>query len=259
MIRNFTNRKDALKALRWRKVRENKIVWILFCLSILSAFICPILINIYCDVIFYPISNAILDALSNISFGYLTGFLVYLLGSFLPSTKKEIEIKDSIYFNLYMISENLNLLERKIVGNKDKMNYNDYVTSFYNYLVTDTRGDNNYKLNNIFIKKKHFDNIKYLYTFIDNEIKCLIMSYGREMLNSEVEKITRGSQLYSEFIGIKDCDFQNPQELLVDIIAEFASYWHLFFRYICEEYEEYKYCDYQVSILEIDFKKEEGT
>ena len=250
-------RKKVLRALRWHKVKENKIVWILFCLSILAAFICPILINIYFDNIFYPIENALLNAFSNISFGYLTGFLVYFLGSFLPSTRREIDIKDSVYFNLYMISENLNLIDRKIIGNNDNMIYSDYTTCFYKYLVAG--GKEKYKLGNIHINKVRFDSIKYLYSFIDQEIKSLITSYGREMHNSEVERISKGSQLYTEFIGIIDYDLQSPQEMLIDVIDEFASYWHLIFKHICYEYELYKYCKYQISTLKLDFKKDDGN
>jgi hypothetical protein len=85
------------------------------------------------------------------------------------------------------------------------------------------------------------------------------MSYGREMPNSEVERISKGSQLYTEFVGIIDNDLQNTQEMLTDVIDEFTSYWHLLFRHICYEYELYKYCDYEISTLKIDFKKDDGN
>lgn len=252
--------KRVLRTFRWHKVKESKIVWILFCLSILAAFLCPFLICVYSCDIFYPIAYALLSAISNISFGYISGFIVYLYVTFLPSTRKEVDNIDGIYFKLYMISENLNTIDKKVVGNIDRMNSKDYVKCFVNYLVADFNEAEKYHKDIVHIDKVHYDCIKYFYTYINQEVESIIASFGHEMPNSDVEKLTTSSQLYTEFTSFLIDDNSACSLIqLVDFVEEFASYWHLIYRHICNDYNLYKYCDYEISILKMDFKSDKNN
>ena len=97
----------AVRAYRWKKIKSIKCMWICFVICILLLFACPFICNLHFQNDTYPILNALLTILFNVSIGYFTGFIVYLFITFFPTTKRDVITRVGIYFNLCLISEDL--------------------------------------------------------------------------------------------------------------------------------------------------------
>ena len=258
MRRKYTNKKDALYAFRWNRVWKNKILWFLFVISILLSILCPIFTNTLFDQYFYPVTNAILNGLSNISFGYLSGFLVYLFSSFFPDTKREVEIKDSIYFNLFLISETLNIIDNDFIPDDIPISRKEYESKLYNYLVANGNtldvSDKKTLPTTAYINIKCFFKLSRRLSLIKEEVDNLISSYGREMDSSEIEYLNKLSGLYSSFMKSADDIKSTYIEDYFDIfIMDFISYGHVQFKHIWYEYERFKYCDYNITRTKITY------
>lgn len=250
---NFTDRKDALRALRWDRAKKNKVLWGLFVLSFVLSFLCPLLINLeFCD-IFYPTENAVLNGLANISFGFFSGFLVYLFSSFLPGTKRDIEIIDSIYFSLYNISVLLDMIDKHFLHeNEKKINPREFEAKLYNFVV---KGANISDILDANAKREilyaNTNNIRFLsrrLSLLSNYVERLITSYGREMKSHEIERLSLISNLKSLLLESVE---GNGETLNEDKICHFVTlyytYTRIFLNNMIWEYNFYKYCNYNCS------------
>ena len=249
---NFTNRKDALRALRWDRVKKNKVLWFLFVLSFVLSFMCPLLINLkYCD-IFYPTENAVLSGLANISFGYLSGFLVYMFSSFFPNTKKEIEIIDSIFFNLYLISYHLNSINQCFIPDNKKCNSNTFECSLFNYLV---KGDNINDIKEIdclsdtlIANAVNFIALEKKLNLVNEYVDKLVTSYRRELKGNEIEVLTSLSNVKNELMESVDSSRKivSKDRLSIFMMNYYGSLLQ-FHNRVCSAYSRYKYCKYNIS------------
>ena len=256
MRHNYSNRKDALRALRWDRVKKNKFLWFLFALSFVLSFLCPLLINYkYCD-IFYPTENAVLTILSNISFGYLAGFIVYVLTTFLPETKRYIEINDNIYFRLYLLSRVITEIDEDIMPGVSEVKARFYENSVYNYLVKNANIedllDSTDHPTPPYINRCNYDRLSLKLSFIKDEIKTMVASYGREMESSTINKMLELQNLSDMFNNLAklNIDFYN-EDMLIIVISDITYKLHNGFLHDCLKYERFKYCKETIGLTNI--------
>ena len=249
---DFTSKKQALKALRRDKIRKNRFLWILFFLSIILSFACPLLINYeFCD-IFYPKENAILNGLTNISCGYFSGFLVYLFSSFFPGTRRNIEIIDSIFFNLYIISTYLENIERDFLPEDVKRDSKTIRTNLCNYLVQNANLKN-FKLSedlpsNPIVNKTHFKAMKMRLMLLNEQIEKLITSYRRELKSEEIENLSSLANLQKMLeLSVDSSMTEYKKDELFYFIIDYITYSRLFYSRVCPEYKRFKYCKYNIN------------
>jgi hypothetical protein len=248
---HFTSKKDALKALRYDRIRKNKFLWILFLLSVVLSFVCPFLINhVFCD-IFYPTENAILNGLANISCGYFSGFLVYLFSSFFPETKRDIEIRDSIFFNLYIISTYLENIEKDFIPEDVKRDSKTVRTNLCNYLVQNANLKNFWRVDDLpsasIVNKIHFGAMKMRLTLLNEQTEKLITSYRRELRSEEIEDLSSLANLKKMFeVCVNSSKTEYHNDKLYYFIIDYTQYSHLFYSRVCPEYKRFKYCKYDI-------------
>lgn len=250
---NFTDRKDALRALRWDRVKKNRVLWGLFVLSFVLSFLCPLLINIEYCAIFYPTLNAVLNGLANISFGYFSGFLVYLFGSFLPGTKRDIEIIDSIYFSLYNISVLLDMTDKHFLHeNEKRLKGPEFEAKLYNFIVKDANVSDileaNAKRGPLYANTNNLKFLSRRLSLLNNNIEQLITAYGREMKSDEIARLSSMSKLESALLeSIDDNGVTLDEDRVYLFVSDYYQYTHLVFDYIISCYNRYKYCEYNCS------------
>ena len=248
---HFTSKKDALKALRYDRIRKNKFLWILFLLSVVLSFVCPFLINhVFCD-IFYTTENAILNGLANISCGYFSGFLVYLFSSFFPETKRDIEIRDSIFFNLYIISTYLENIESDFMPEDVKRDSKTVRTNLCNYLVQNANLKNFRCSDDLpstcLVDKIHFKAMEIRLTLLNEQTEKLITSYRRELRSEEIEDLSSLANLKKMFeVCVNSGKTEYHNDKLYYFIIDYIQYSHLFYSRVCPEYKRFKYCKYNI-------------
>ena len=84
----FATKKEALKAYRWQKIKNNKGLWLFFIITLCILITSQFVINNYFDCKAWPNINAAFAILSNLSIGCFTGFFIYVLVDF-PSQNRE--------------------------------------------------------------------------------------------------------------------------------------------------------------------------
>lgn len=252
MNNHFTSKKEALRALRYDRIRKNKFLWILFLLSVVLSFVCPFLINhVFCD-IFYPTENAILNGIANISFGYFSGFLVYLFSSFFPGTKRDVEIMDSIFFNLYIISTYLGNIESDFMPEDIKRDSKTVRTNLCNYLVQNANLKNFRCSDDLpstcIVDKIHFKAVEMRLTLLNEQTEKLITSYRRELRSEEIEDLSSLANLIKKLEVCVDSSMKEyKKEALYYFVIDYIQYSHLFYSRVCPEYKRFKYCKYNIS------------
>ena len=251
MNNHFTSKKEALRALRYDRIRKNKFLWILFLLSVVLSFVCPFLINhVFCD-IFYPTENAILNGIANISFGYFSGFLVYLFSSFFPGTKRDVEIMDSIFFNLYIISTYLGNIESDFMPEDIKRDSKTVRTNLCNYLVQNANLKNFRCSDDLpstcIVDKIHFKAVEMRLTLLNEQTEKLITSYRRELRSEEIEDLSSLANLIKKLEVCVDSSMKEyKKEALYYFVIDYIQYSHLFYSRVCPEYKRFKYCKYNI-------------
>ena len=252
MKNGYTNRKGALRALRWDMVKKNIVLWGLFVLSFILSFLCPLLVNyLFRDNTSYPTINAILNGVANISFGYFSGFLVYLFGSFNPESKRDIEIIDVIYFKLYNISMMLEHIEQDFLPEKIKVTSSTIRTNFCNYLIKDGNVEQFNTTDDlpavITVDKMHFRALELRLSWITEEIDKFITSYRRELKSDEIQYLLWLSSLKDALMKIVDNNNSSiDKDSFFMFIINYVQYRTLFYRAVCPNYMRYKYCEYNI-------------
>lgn len=245
-MKEYQKRKTkVLKAIRWRRIKENKCPWIVFALSFLIPITSLILKCIFscpeCSFIY-----KITTWLENISYGYFSGFIVYLLISFCPETKKVIETKDSIYFQLHLIWSQLDSLYHKFTPEGCKIDYRICQTLLYNFLVKDARitdfNDKEQLLKDPVVNERNYCFVKNNLSYLNQNIDKLITAYGRDMNNDEVELLFDLSKLETELIESLNAEGINYKEKGLEMfIDKFSTKAYIRFRHIYYSYSFYKF------------------
>lgn len=255
----FNNMEEAIKALRCQRIKENKAVWLLFGLSSLLAFLCPLLINYkFCD-ISYPIENAVLNGVANISFGYFSGFLVYLFITFIPNTKKEVMAWDSIYFRLYLLSNALESIDKHILPDIGAINVKTYESSVFNFLVDKANvldiSDEEQIPKTLPVNERHFTFVLRLLTMVQRDVNLIITTYSNELEYSDVEILMNLSGLKDDFMDAKRGDYYLG-DTLICFISSLHSLGNLQLRHVANKYCLYGYCEYKIERIKINYKNE---
>lgn len=241
-------RKAAIRDYRWNEIKKQWILWCLFAMSIILSIVCPLLLSLYVSTEKLPSLHAILTCFGNISFGYLSGFLVYLFGSFLPTTKEAVEINDGIYFMLCLISEWFDEIENLFLPENKKVSIREYENRLFNYLVVDANvttniNDKDARPAQLLINR---DNRKRLDIYLEHlkfKINELLKIYNRELKSSEVKELYDVAALKSLFddITLNDTIETFSDKQLLRYIGFFQYCARVTFRKVCKEHERYKY------------------
>lgn len=93
--------------LRWDKVKESPWVWGIMLVCLVVPIFC------HCEYI------------NNICYGYIAGFIFYVLSQFLPETRKELEAKMRILSGIEHILLYTKALEEQLLGARYVENKND--------------------------------------------------------------------------------------------------------------------------------------
>ena len=247
----------AVRAYRWKKIKSNKCMWICFVICILLLFSCPFICNLHFQNDTYPILNALLTILFNVSIGYFTGFIVYLFITFFPTTKRDVITRDGIYFNLCLISEHLKSIESKILPGIGAANYEKYTSKLFNFLVVNSAvvdiHDESSKPKQLLINEANFAFVLRNLKFAFQDINRLIVSYGREIQNSDLELLVDIANLEENLRNAKNGNEFNYDALCL-FIDEFQSKGNLRLMHIVNTYRLYRYSDYNSERIKIDYK-----
>lgn len=249
---------SAIRAYRWKTIKEHSILWILFVLSILFSVVCPILLNSNFSTEMFPMINAIISGVANISYGYLSGFLVFLFGAFLPSTKKEVELKDIIFFQLSLIFDSFLRVENKFLLYTPEISTKEYQNILYNYLVsgftitndifTDSQPD--FPL----VDEEHYSSLQNDLIYTSALIDEFLMAYKRELDSEDLEVINKMNHMKNSLeetiekhLPASDNSARRYDNMwLTHFVSDFCFYFRTQFMYICKKYGRYKYCDYEI-------------
>lgn len=254
------DKKDsAIKAYRGQTIKEHSILWILFVLSILFSVACPILINSYFPAEIFPMINAIISGVANISYGYLSGFLVYLFGSFLPSTKREVELKDNIFFQLTLIFDCFLGCEEKFLSYTSEMSNREYQKILYNYLVSGFAIENDIldmdsQPDFPLVDEDHFSSLQNDLIYSSALIDEFLMAYKSELDSDDLEILNKMNHMKDSLEETIEKNLpasgnsarRYDNKWLTHFVSDFHFYFRTQFVWICKKYERYKYCDYEI-------------
>lgn len=247
----------AVRAYRWKKIKSNKCMWICFVICILLLFACPFICNLHFQSDTYPILNALLTILFNVSIGYFTGFIVYLFITFFPTTKRDVITRDGIYFNLYLVSQAFKSVESKNFPGIGKINRDKYTCQLFNFLVVDanvsTIEADKPLSKKLTVNEKNYAFVLSRLKFACQDISRMITSYGRDMENSDLEALTDIAQLEEDLVNARKGDVF-CYDYLYYFINEFVAKGHQRLMYLVYKYKVYKYSDYEAERIKIDYK-----
>lgn len=251
---------SAIRAYRWQTIKEHSILWSLFVLSIIFSIACPILINSFFPAEISPKINAILSGMANISYGYLSGFLVYLFGTFLSSTKKDVELKDNIYFQLTLIFDSLLAAEKRFLSYNSEIDTKKYQMILYNYLVSgftitteflDIDSQPDFPL----VDEDHYSSLLYNLGDICTSTGEFLDSYKKDLDIQDLEVINKLHHMKESLeetieksLPLSEINVRRyDNKWLTYFVSDFYFYFRTQFVYICKKYEKYKYCDYDIN------------
>ena len=234
-------------AYRWKRIKENKCPWVAFALSFLIPIICLILKGVFpcpeCSFT-YKVSTW----LENISYGYFSGFVVYLFISFFPETKKDVKTKDKIYFQLNLIWFQLDFLYHTFAPEGSKIDYRVCQTFLYNYLVEGAKitdfNDKKQLLKSPAINKKYFNFIKDRLANLSQSIDKLIMVFGQDMNSDEVNILIDLSRAETELLDSVNVDNGHYKEDCLELfIEDFSTNAYIIFTHVFHSYSFYNFCE----------------
>jgi len=104
-----------LYLLRWDKIKQSPAIWILFVLCLAVSFCTNAFVD---DNSQASLLKALIVVCNNICYGYIAGFLFYVLSQFLPDTKKEIEADLRILSSLENILNTMTFFEKEVLGDR---------------------------------------------------------------------------------------------------------------------------------------------
>lgn len=231
--------KAALRKYRKYVASQNKWPWILLAVSLLLPLVViaiPSRIYMACKLPNY---------VESISFGLLSGLVVYFFVTFLPETRKQAKAIDAIYFQLYLISQHLNTIYYKFAPEKSKIDFRVFQTLLYNFLVKDAHiidYANKEQLSKC--PSVNMNSYKYLiknFTYLDEYINILVTSYNQSLESDDIEVLLKMSQLKS---CLSD-SIVNNEMLNADLLDVFISgYTELYcfqFQHMYSKYERFKF------------------
>ncbi len=101
--------------LRWDRIKQSPAVWILFVACLACSFVLNALIDDNSEA---SVLKALIVVCNNICYGYIAGFVFYVLSQFLPDTSKELEANVRIVSNVDFILNTMTFFEREVFGER---------------------------------------------------------------------------------------------------------------------------------------------
>lgn len=112
---SITKKTRKLYLLRWDKVKQSPAIWILFGLCLAVSFCTNAFVDDNSKASFV---KALIVVCNNICYGYIAGFVFYVLSQFLPDTNKEIEADLRILSSLENILNTMTFFEIEVLGDR---------------------------------------------------------------------------------------------------------------------------------------------
>lgn len=101
-----------LYLLRWDKIKQGSAIWILFAVCLVVSFCTNAFLDDNSEASF---GKAAIVVCNNICYGYIAGFVFYVLSQFLPETKKELMAKNVILAHIRKIIVFFDFIEKSVI------------------------------------------------------------------------------------------------------------------------------------------------
>ena len=231
--------KAALRKYRVYVARQNKSPWILLAVSMLLPLVIILLYTNGC------VACKLLNYVESFSFGLLSGLVVYIYVTFLPETKKQAKAIDAIYFQLYLISQQLNTIYYHFAPENSKIDFRVFQTLLYNFLVKDAHiidYANKEQLSEC--PSVNMNSYNYLiknFTYMDENINILVTSYNQSLKSDDVGALLKMSQLKSCLSDSLANDEKFNEALLDVFITDYTRIFCFEFQRMYREYKRFKY------------------
>ena len=239
--------KAALLKYRRHVACQNKWPWIL----LIGSLILPILISIIpaCDNVFSKMFNYI----ESLSFGLLSGLVVYIFVNFLPETKKQFKAIDAIYFQLYLISQQLNTTYYKFAPDKSIIDYRVFQTLLYNFLVKDAHivdyASKDQLLESPSVNMGSYNYLIKSFSYLDSYINILVTSYNQFLNSDDIEVLLKLAELKSSLSNSVTNDTLFKVDFLDIFITDYTNIYCFQFQRMYREYERFKYWEPSESLI----------
>ena len=231
--------KAALCKYRCHVICKNKCPWILLAISLMIPAI----------IVFIPSSESfcckLIKFVENLSFGLLAGLVVYVFVTFLPSTKRQAKAIDAIYFQLYLISNQLDYMYYKFAPQKSKKDFRVFQTLLYNFIVKGAHirdyNNENEREKNPNVNKEVYRYLTKSFSHINTNINILILSYRQDIRNEDIEVLLKIAQLKDDLAESLINDDVFNADFLEQFITEYSQLYCFQFPRVYKEYEKFKY------------------
>ena len=183
--------------------------------------------------------------LENLSFGLLTGLVVYIFVTFLPSTRKRAKAIDAIYYRLYVILKQLDQIYNQFAPQNSKKDFRVFETLLYNFLVKGAQisdfNDEDQLYKSPIVNKDHYNYLIKMFSYINININNLITSYSQDIRNEDISTLLKITELKSDLTKALINDDVFNKELLELFVTYYSQLYCFEFPHVYREYERYKY------------------
>lgn len=182
----FSKKTRKLNLLRWDKVKQNPSVWILLVLCLLFSFCTNAFIDDSSEASF---GKALIVVCNNICYGYIAGFVFYVLSQFLPETKKEIEANLRILGSLESILNTMLFFEKEVKGDRYEETNTDDITLAC-FMIKESAA------------RVHFDEIENHVFTLTEEVQALTEVCRRNIHDNMQQLLTQDSRWLDDYASI---------------------------------------------------------
>lgn len=181
----FSKKTRKLNLLRWDKVKQNPSVWILFVLCLLFSFCTNAFIDDSSDA---SVIKALIVVGNNICYGYIAGFVFYVLSQFLPETNKEIEANLRILGSLEFILNTMTFFEQEVFGDRYEEGKTDEI-NLACFMINESAA------------RVHFQEENCIFTLTE-EVQALIDLCSKDMQDYMRQLLTQDSRWLDDYASI---------------------------------------------------------
>lgn len=238
-----------IREYRWQKIQQHKTLWILFVLSIVFSLSCPFLRIVYVNSDTLPKLSAVIEGVGNISYGYLSGFLVYMFTSFFPSTKGEVEVYNRISSHLMRVFMVINNVSYQ-TGFEVKGENEHFTEETCRFLVEGSeKEENSFKKESgkksVRINVENYNYMHMRLTEASLMIKQLLKSYFRELKSKEIDELNKMASMSTMLEGVRSkspnkmVDERKLQDFAATLEYSLSSFYKIYHDYRRYEYKVY--------------------
>lgn len=174
-----------LNLLRWDKIKQSPAIWILFVLCLAVSFCTNAFVD---DDSRASVVKALIVVCNNICYGYIAGFVFYVLSQFLPDTKKEIEADLRILVSLEYILNTMTFFEKEVLGDRYKEGKTDDII-LASFMIKESAA------------RVHFEEDENIFTLTE-EVQALMDVCRRNMQDYMQQLLTQDSSWLDDYASI---------------------------------------------------------